>query len=124
MMLESHEKQMIGLDVAELIRASGETAELLRPTVTSAGGFAGPHAPSEESLGTVPIEFQQLSPDELKQIGADGLCSMLLDSGVVEGDILVFNEVRYCVSDVKLVNCFGAVSHLMVKLEREYKSRD
>ena len=122
MMLESHEKQMIGLDTAELIRASGETAELLRPTVASAGEFAGPHAPSEESHGVVPIEFQQLSPDELKQIGADGLCSMLPDSGVVEGDILVFNEVRYCVSDVKPVNCFGAVSHLVVKLEREYQS--
>ena len=104
-MLENHEKQMIALDTTELIRASGETAELLRPTVASAGEFAGPHAPAEESLGTVPIEFQQLSPDELKQIGADGLCSMLPHSGVVEGDILVFNEVRYCVSDVKPVNC-------------------
>ena len=122
MMLESHEKQMIGLDVAELIRASGQTAELLRPTVASAGEFAGPHAPSEVSLGTAPIEFQQLSPDELKQIGADGLCSMLPDADVAEGDILIFNEVRYSVSDVKPVNCFGAVSHLIVKLEREYQS--
>jgi len=119
-MLESHDKQMIGLDVAELIRASGETAELLRQTVSGAGEFAGPHAPSEVSLGIVPLEFQQLSPEELKQIGADGLCSMLPDSGVVEGDILVFNEVRYCVSDVKPVNCFGVISHLVVKLEREY----
>ena len=124
MMLESHEKQMIGLDVAELIRASDETAEILRPAVAGAGGFAGPHSSSEESRGVAPIEFQQLSPDELKQIGADGQCSMLPDADVNEGDILVFNEVRYCVSDVKLVNCFGAVSHLMVKLEREYQSRD
>ena len=123
-MLESHEKQMIGLDVAELIRASGESAEILRPAVAGANDFAGPHAPSEESLGTVLIEFQQLSPDELKQIGADGLCSMLPDADVAEGDILVFNEVRYSVSDVKPVNCFGAVSHLVVNLEREYQSRD
>ena len=120
MMLESHEKQMIALGTAELIRASSETAELLRPTVASAGEFAGPHAPDEESMGTVSIEFQQLSPDELKQIGADGQCSMLPDADVAEGDILIFNEVRYCVSDVKRVNCFGAVSHLLVKLEREY----
>ena len=124
MMLESHEKQMIGLDTTELIRASGETAEILRPAVAGAGDFAGPHAPSEESLGIVTIEFQQLSPDELKQIGADGLCSMLPDTDVAEGDILIFNEVRYCVSDVKPVNCFGAVSHMVVKLEREYQKRD
>ena len=115
---------MIGLDVAELIRASDETAEMLRPAVAGAGGFAGPHEPNEESLGSITIEFQQLSPDELKQIGADGLCSMLPDADVAEGDILVFNEVRYSVSDVKPVNCFGAVSHLLVKLEREYVNLD
>ena len=124
MVLENHEKQMITLDTAELIRASGETAEILRPAVAGAGEFAGPHETNEESLGIVPIEFQQLSPDELKQIGADGLCSMLPDADVAEGDILIFNEVRYSVSDVKPVNCFGAVSHLVVKLEREYQSRD
>lgn len=120
MVLETTEKQMIALDVAELIRASGETAEILRTAVSNADEFAGPHAPSEELLGTVPIEFQQLSPDDLKQIGADGQCSMLPDADVKEGDILIFNEMRYIVSDVKPVNCFGAVSHLVVKLEREY----
>ena len=122
-MLESHEKQMIALNTAELIRASGESAELLRPTVLGAGEFSGPHEPSEASLGIMSIEFQQLSPDDLKQIGADGMCSMLPDADVIEGDILIFDEVRYRVSDVKPMNCFGAVSHLVVKLKREY-SRD
>ena len=123
-MLEDHEKQMIALDTAELIRASGETAELMRPAVAGAGGFAGPHAPSEESRGSVPLEFQQLSPEKLKQIGADGMCSLLPDTYVAEGDILVFNEVRYRVTDIKPVNCFGVISHLIAKLEREYLSRD
>ena len=121
-MLEPHEKQMIALSTAELIRISGEIAEILRPTVSGAGEFSGPHESTEESLGVVPIEFQQLSPDDLKQIGADGLCSMLPDADVAEGDILFFNEVRYRISDVKPMNCFGAVSHLVVKLEREYQS--
>ena len=122
-MLESHEKQMIALNTAELIQASGESAEILRPTVECAGEFSGPHEPSEASLGIMSIEFQQLSPDDLKQIGADGMCSMLPDADVIEGDILIFDEVRYRVSDVKPMNCFGAVSHLVVKLKREY-SRD
>ena len=122
-MLEPHEKEIIALSTAELIRASGESAGLLRPAVSGVGEFSGPHEPTEESLGVVPIEFKQLSPDDLKQIGADGLCSMLPDAGVIEGDILVFNEQRYRVSDVKPMNCFGAVSHLIVKLEREYQSR-
>ena len=121
-MLEPHEKEMVALSTAELIQMSGEIAEILRPSVVGAGDFAGPHEASEESLGSMPIEFKQLSPDELKQVGADGMCSMLTDTDVAEGDILIYNNVRYCVSDVKPTNCFGAVSHLIVKLEREYKS--
>jgi hypothetical protein len=121
-MLEPHEKEMVALSTAELIRISGEIAEILRPSVAGAGDFAGPHEPAEESLGSVPIEFKQLSPDELKQVGADGMCSMLPDADVSEGDILVFQNVRYRVSDIKPMNCFGVVSHRVVKLEREYKS--
>jgi len=121
-MLDPHEKEMIVLSTAELIRISGEIAEIQHPSIVGAGEFAGPHEASEESLGSVPIEFKQLSPDELKQLGADGICSILPEADVVEGDILIYDEVRYCVCDVKPMNCFGAVSHLIVKLEREYKS--
>jgi len=121
-MLEPHEKEMVALSTAELIRISGEIAEILRPTIEGAGDFSGQHEASEESLGSVPIEFKQLSPDDLKQIGADGMCSMLPDADVIEGDILVYDEVRYRISDIKSMNCFGVVSHLIVKLEREYKS--
>jgi len=122
-MLESQEKQMIVMDTAELIRASGETAEILRPSVSGSGGFAGPHEPSEESLGSAPFEFQQLSPEELKQIGADGVCSMLPETDIAEGDVIVYDGARYRVTDIKRENCFSAVTHLTVKLEREYQQR-
>ncbi|MDP8240594.1 MAG: hypothetical protein P9X24_16000 [Candidatus Hatepunaea meridiana] len=122
-MLNHKEKQMIVMDMGELIRASGEIAEILRPSVSGAGGFAGPHEPSEESLGTVAIEFRQLSPEELKQIGADGVCSMLPETDVAEGDIVVYDGARYRVTDIKRENCFGAVTHLTVKLEREYQQQ-
>ena len=114
---------MIVMDMGELIRASGETAEILRPSVSGSGDFAGPHEPSEDSLGTVAIEFRQLSPEELKQIGADGVCSMLPDTDVAEGDIVVYDGARYRITDIKPENCFGAVTHLTVKLEREYQQR-
>jgi len=120
-MLEIQEKQMIVMDTAELIQASGETAEILRPSVSGLGDFAGPHEPSEESLGTVVIEFKQLSPEELKQIGADGVCSMLPETDVKEGDVVIHQGSRYIVTDIKRENCFGAVTHLTVRLEREYK---
>ena len=119
-MLTESEKQAMVYDTTELLLASGETAEILRPSVSEAGSFAGPHEPAEDSLGTVVIEFRQLSPEKLKQIGADGVCSMLPDSDVAEGDIVVYGDARYRVTDVKPENCFGAVTHLMVKLEHEY----
>ena len=123
-MLDDSEKLIIAENIAEMIRASGERAEILRPQITGTGEFAGPHELQEQSIGSVPIEFKQLSPEDLKQLGADGICSMLPETDVSEGDRLNFNEVRYRVSEVKSVNCFGAVSHLIVKLEREYQMHD
>ena len=122
-MLAETEKQTMVDDTAELIRASGETAEILRPTVSGSGGFAGPHETAEVSLGTVPIEFRRLLPEELKQIGADGVGSLMPDIDVAEGDIVVYGGDRYRVTDVKPENCFGAVTHLTVRLEHEYQEQ-
>ena len=123
-MITEADKRMMTLDVAELIRMSGQTAEIRRGEPSGAGSFAGPEESVESVVGIVPIEFQQLSPEELKQIGADGVCSMLPDADVREGDVLVFGDVRFVVTDVRRENCFGAVTHLTVRLEREYRRRE
>ena len=109
-------------EVGALIEAFSETAELIRPVVSGAGSFAGAYEPEESSLGNIPIEFKQLSPEELKQLGADGICSLLPDTDIREGDILVYQDARYRVTDVKKENCFGAATHLTVKLERIYQA--
>ena len=123
-MITGTERQMMSLDVAELIRMSGQTAEIMRSEAAGAGGFAGPAELEEAVIAVVPIEFQQLTPEELKQIGTDGVCSLLPDADVREGDVLVFGDVRFVVSDVRRENCFGAVTHLTVRLEREYRRRE
>ena len=109
-------------NVSGLIEAFSETVELTRPAVSVAGSFAGSYEPEETSLGTVPLEFKQVSPEELKQLGADGVCSLLPDTDIREGDMLVYQGDRFRVTDVKRENCFGAVTHLTVKLERIYQS--
>lgn len=120
-MLSADEKVTMTLDVAELIRMSGQTAEIRRGESTGAGSFEGTTEAEENLVAVVPIEFQQLSPEELKQIGADAVCSMLPDADVKEGDLVVFRDVRFVVTDVRPENCFGAVTHLTVKLERQYR---
>jgi len=122
MLLTAEDRDKMSGDVGELIAAYSETAELIHPTVSGAGSFAGAYEPAESSLGVVPIEFKQLSPEELKQMGADGVCSLLPDTNIQENDILVYQGVCYRVTEVKPENCFGAVTHLTVKLERIYQS--
>ena len=122
MLMTEEDRTKMSSNVSGLIEAFSDTAEIIRPAVSGVGSFAGSYEPEESSLGMVSIEFKQLSPEELKQLGADGVCSMLPDADIREGDILVYQNARYRVTDVKPENCFGAVTHLTVKLERIYQS--
>ena len=122
MLLSAEDRTKMSEDVGVLIETFSESAELIRPAVAGAGSFAGSYEPEESSLGAVPLEFKQMSPEELKQVGADGICSLLPDTDIREGDILVYQNDRYRVTEVKPENCFGAVTHLTVKLERIYQS--
>ena len=109
-------------DVGGLIEAFTETAEIIRPTQSGVGSFVGAYDSAEVSVGIVPIEFKRLSPEELKQLGADGVCSLLSNTDIQENDILVYQSDRYRVTNVKLVNCFGAETHLIAQLERIYEN--
>ena len=122
MLVTEQDRDAMAADVNAVIEAFTETAEIIRPTVAGVGSFAGSYEAEETSLGTIPLEFKQLSAEELKQIGADGVCSTPPDSGIQENDILIYQESRYRVTELKLENCFGAVTHLTVKLERIYQS--
>jgi hypothetical protein len=122
MLLTAEDRDKMADDVGELIAASSETAELIRPGVSGAGSFAGTFESSESSLGVVPIEFKQLSPEELKQLGVDGVCSLPPASGIQENDIIVYQGARYRATEVKPENCFGVFTHLTVKLERIYQA--
>ncbi len=122
MLVTEQDRDAMAADVNAVIEAFTETAEIIRPTVTGVGSFAGSYEAEETSLGTIPLEFKQLSAEELKQIGADGVCSTPPDSGIQENDILIYQESRYRETELKLENCFGAVTHLTVKLERIYQS--
>ena len=120
MLVTTKDREAMVAEISAVIEAFTETAELIRPAVEGAGSFAGSFESQETSLGTIPLEFKQLSAEELKQIGADGVCSMLPDTDIQENDILIYQGNRYRVTELKPENCFGAVTHLTVKLERIY----
>ena len=122
MLLSAEDKTKMSEDVGGLIEAFSETAEIIRPTQSGVGSFSGSYDSAEVSMGTVLMEFKQLSPEELKQLAADGVCSLLSNTDIQEGDILVYQGDRYRVTNVKLANCFGAETHLIAQLERIYEN--
>ena len=122
MLLTSKDRDVMAADVSDVIEAFSETAEIVRPTLEGTGSFAGSHESEEVSLGTIPLEFKQLSAAELKQIGSDGVCSVPSDTGIKENDILIYQGERYRATELKPENCFGSVTHLTVKLERIYQA--
>ena len=122
MLVTEQDRAAMAAEVSAVIEAFTETAELIRPAVAGAGSFTGSYESQETSLGIIPLEFKQLSAEELKHIGADGACSMPPDSSVQENDILLYQDNRYRVTELKPENCFGAVTHLTVKLERIYQT--
>ena len=122
MLVTAKDRDKMSAEVSTVIEAFTETAEIIRPNMAGAGSFAGSHESAETSLGMIPLEFKQLAPEDLKQIGADGVCSIPPDSDVQENDILLYQGSRYRVTELKPENCFGAVTHLTVKLERIYQT--
>ena len=122
MLVTEQDRDAMAADVSSVIATFTETAEIIRPNMAGVGSFAGSFEPSETSMGVISLEFKQLSAEELKQIGADGMCSTPPDSGVQENDILLYQGNRYRVTELKPENCFGAVTHLTVKLERIYQT--
>jgi|GEM_PF-637027 len=121
MLLTETDKASMQSEISEVITEFCETAEIFRPIVADAGSFAGPHEPSEEFLGAVPLEFKPHTPEDLKQKGADGTADFPANIDLAEGDIIFYQGHRYRVTDVKRSNCFGAVTHLTASLKREYQ---
>ena len=117
-MSERQHRQMTG-DVAWMIRQSGLRATILRPEAADEDSFFGSHETAEVEIGTIPIEMKVLSPKDLAEIGADAAASVLPDSSVQEQDILIIDDIRYRVTELKAQNCFGAITHIELHLELE-----
>jgi len=106
-------------EVRWLIEQSGVTGKLTRPQASGGGTFFGPNETTEEVIGTVSIEMQDLPPKDLAELGADAVAHVLPDSGVQEQDFFAIGETRYRVTEAKPHNFFGTVTHLELHLERE-----
>jgi len=122
MLLTETDRTGMKSEISAVIMEYCETAEIFRPIIANSGSFVGPHEPVEELIGAVPLEFRQLSPEDLKQKGSDGTADFPADSNIAEGDVILYLGNRYKVTNVKKENCFGAVTHLTASLEREYQN--
>ena len=113
------QRQQAKRDVEWMIRKSGLTATVTRPSIASEGSFFGSHAASETVVASIPIEIKDLPPKDLAEIGADAVASVLPDCGIEEQDFVEVQDIRYRATNVKPQNLFGEVTHLDLHLELE-----
>ena len=106
-------------EVRWIILQSGVTGVLSRPTQAGQDSFFGSHETGTTTVGTIPIEMQDLPPKDLTEIGADAVACALPECGVKEQDFLTIGDSRYRVTAIKPHNFFGAVTHLDLHLTRE-----
>ena len=115
----SRQTEQAAHDVAWLIRQADTLARVTRPQAAGTGTFFGPHEPTEDTVGEVPIEMRDLEPKDLAEIGADAVAAVLPDADVEESDFVEVDGVRYRVSAVKPQRFFGTVTHMDLHLVRE-----
>ena len=120
--LSDSEKMQAVSDIRAMIEAGGTTARILRPAKAGLDSFFGAHEAAEvEIAAAIACELQDLPPEEVQQTGHDAALHVLPDVDVAEGDFTEVNGVRYRVTDRVEHNLFGVVTHLELRLEREYK---
>jgi len=121
-MLQTDEKISAQKDFINLIKQTGETGRLIRPMKSGTGSFNGPAESSEEIIKeSFSLEWHQLSPENLKQIGGDGVIHVLPDLDIRDGDMVEHQQERYRVTDVRDESLYGVNTQKVVRLEREYR---
>lgn len=121
--MNQRQKDRIIRDAKRLIDASGETAELWRPTEISTSSFAGGYESSQTRMqASIPISTVQENPEGLEIPGNDYTASVYPDLDIREKDVVITGGEKYRVTNVKPENCFGAITHKHLRLERIYAS--
>ena len=120
--LSDSEKTQAASDIRKMIEAGGQTARILRPVKAGLDSFFGAHEAAEVEIAAfAPCELQDLPPEEVQQTGHDAALQLLPDADIAEGDFVEVAGIRYRVTDIAPQNLFGVVTHLELRLEREYK---
>ena len=120
--ITAEEKASIAGDVRRIIEACGETARILRPEKEEEDSFFGPHESGETEISAAaPCELQHLPPEAVVQQGHDSVLHVLPDADVNENDFVEVEENRYRVTDIVPHDCFGVITHLELRLEKEYR---
>lgn len=101
----------------DIIRSSGQTANVWRVNAMPENLFGHDDAARTKVLSNIPVEFIPASPEELQQ-KLDGLANVLPDTDVKTTDLLEIGPERYRVQTADRIVLFGAVTHIVLKLVR------
>ena len=118
-LLTDHERALAAGDVRDLILASDQEADLLRSEPGER--LYGSDDASYQKLGSFPLEFVEIPPEDLNQ-KIDAVACVLPELDVRPEDRVQENDVTFRVQTVDEQRLFGVATHKVLKLVRLYGS--
>ena len=120
-LLTEKDKGFVSDNVQVLIENSGQTGTRYTPDPNAENLYGTnevPYLAGEE----FPLEQQLLPADTLTKMSADMVINILPSQLLDPEDRLEINGAMYKVLSVEEQNCFGAISHKMVRLVKHHGS--
>ena len=118
--LSNDEKLNIQADMKTIIDSFGIIVIIYRPAKDRVNTFYGSKQTGLTRIyDSIKCEIIDLSPDDSRMKGHDLLVNILPDIEIKEDDIFEINNIKYKVKDIIVHNCFGAITHKEIKLERD-----
>jgi len=112
-LLTDQEKAEAVAEVAQLIRASGQTAWVQR--VSPGDRIYGSDEESFIDLAEIPVELIETPPIDLGK-NIDASCSVLPEADIHAEDRLIIGGETYRIQAIEDEHFFGVVTHKSVKL--------
>ena len=123
--LKNSEKNILKNDIRKIIESTGDFLKILRPEKTGQNSFYGSKQTGLAVItDSVICEKIDLLPDNTVSKEHDLIVNIPPETDIKEDDLIEYKSTRYKVTDIVKHNCFGAITHLELKTERDKRETD
>ena len=118
--LKNSEKNILKNDIRKIIESTGDVIKILRPSKAGQNTFYGSKQTGLTVIAdSVICEKIDLLPDNTVSKEHDLILHLPPETDIREDDLIEYKNSRYKVTDIVAHNCFGAITHIEIKTERD-----